>query len=356
MASLAAKEGMTGQVQMVFFDPPYGINFASNYQTSTRKRGLTDPPVEGPSRKAFRDTYIDGLHSYLDTVFKVSAHARALLADSGSFFLQIGVENVHRVSVILDEVFGPENRVATIAFAKAGASSAKHLPQVADWLLWYAKDKEQVKYHQLYEPLSRKDTLEHMSSYAMLELLDGTCRNLTAAEREDPDQCLPPGSRLFTRMRIASQHDSTTGRSDPFLWNGTVFPCPLGEQWRVSLDGLTTLAAKGRLVATGKGTFAGSAMKTRFRDGQVTNLWRDQQSPDDMHYVVETAESVLERCLLMATDPGDWCSIRPVARYHCGRGRALGSPLDHHRCLGDPCRSLSSASSGFSAQVVPYPR
>ena len=100
MASLAAKEGMTGQVQMVFFDPPYGINFASNYQSSTRQRGRTDPPVEAPSRKAFRDTYIDGLHSYMDTVLKVSAHARALLTDSGSFFLQIGVENVHRVSVV----------------------------------------------------------------------------------------------------------------------------------------------------------------------------------------------------------------------------------------------------------------
>ena len=120
MASLAAKEGMTGQVQMVFFDPPYGINFASNYQSSTRKRDLTDTPIEAPSRKAFRDAYLDGLHSYMDTVFKVAVHARQLLADSGSLFVQIGAENVHRLSVVLDEVFGSENRVATIAFAKSG--------------------------------------------------------------------------------------------------------------------------------------------------------------------------------------------------------------------------------------------
>ena len=146
MASLAAKEGMTGHVQMVFFDPPYGINFTSNYQSSTRKRGGSDPPIEAPSRRAFRDTYIDGLHSYMDAVFKVAVHARALLAESGSFFLQIGTENVHRLSIVLDEVFGAENRVATISFAKSGATSAQHLPQVADFLLWYAKDKKQVKY------------------------------------------------------------------------------------------------------------------------------------------------------------------------------------------------------------------
>ena len=197
MASLAAKEGMTGQVQMVFFDPPYGINFASNYQSSTRKPGFVDTPVEAASRRAFRDTYIDGLHSYMDTVFKVSVHARALLSPSGSFFLQIGAENVHRISVVLDEVFGPENRIATIAFAKSGDSSARHLSQVADYLLWYAKDEGRLKYRQLFDPLNRKQKLEHMSSYALVELSDGTSRSLTPEERDDPDKHLPmPGAAL----------------------------------------------------------------------------------------------------------------------------------------------------------------
>ena len=222
MASLVAKEGMSGQVQMVFFDPPYGIKFESNYQSSTRKRGQTDTPLEAASRKAFRDTYIDGLHSYMDTVFKVAVHVRALLAESGSFFLQIGTENVHRLSIVLDEVFGPENRIATIAFAKSGATSGKHLSQVADYLLWYAKDKKQVKYHQLYEPLSRKEKLEHMSSYAMVELPDGTSRNLTPEERYDPDEHLPEASRLFRRMPLTSQGESTTGRSNDSRWNGAV--------------------------------------------------------------------------------------------------------------------------------------
>ena len=306
MASLAAKEGMSGQVQMVFFDPPYGINFASNYQSSTRKRGGSTPPTEAPSRKAFRDTYIDGLHSYMDAVFKAAVHARALLAESGSFFLQIGTENIHRLSIVLDEVFGPENRVATIAFAKSGATSAKHLSQVADFLLWYAKDKDQVSYHQLYEPLTRKQKIEHMSSYAMVELPDGTTRNLTSDERDDPDKHLPEGVRLFRRMPLTSQGESTTGRSDDYPWNGTKYPCPPGRQWSVDIeDGMDRLAAKGRLVESGRGELAWKRYEEEIAGRRVHNLWHESQSPSDMHYVVETAESTIERCILMTTDPGD---------------------------------------------------
>ena len=306
MASLAAKEGMTGQVQMVFFDPPYGINFKSNYQSSTRQRGSTDPPIEAPSRKAFRDTYIDGLHSYMDSVYKVSMYARALLSETGSFFLQIGTANVHRLSMVLDEVFGPENRVATIAFAKAGATSARFLPQVADWLLWYAKDKECLKYHRLYEPLVRKEKLRYMSSYAMVELSDGTCRNLTSEEREDPDKYLPEEARLFSRMPLASQDESRTGRSVPYHWNGTAYPCPPDSHWRVEIPkGLDRLAAKNRLSATDSGSLRWKQYEDEMPGRQIHNLWHDPMSPTDMHYVVETAESVLERCLLMATDPGD---------------------------------------------------
>ena len=306
MASLAAKEGMAGQVQMVFFDPPYGINFASNYQSSTRKRGLTDTPVEAPSRKAFRDTYIDGLHSYMDTVFKVSAHARALLSESGSFFLQIGAENVHRVSVVLDEVFGPENRVATIAFAKSGATSAKLLSQVADFLLWYAKDKQNPRYRQLYESLTRKQKLDFMSSYAMVALPDGTTRPLTAQEREDPDRHLPSDARLFRRMPLTSQGESTTGQSELYRWNGKSYPCPPGRHWSVKHpEGLDRLAAMDRLSASEAGQLRWKHYEDEIAGREIHNLWSEQQSPTDMHYVVETAETTVERCMLMATGPGD---------------------------------------------------
>ena len=306
MASLAEKEGMTGQVQMVFFDPPYGINFASNYQSSTRQRGLTDTPIEAPSRKAFRDTYIDGLHSYMDTVFKVSTHARALLSDSGSLFVQIGAENVHRVSVVLDEVFGSENRVATIAFAKSGATSAKLLSQVADFLLWYAKDKQDPRYRQLYESLTRKQKLDFMSSYAMVALSDGTTRRLTAQERDDPDSHLPRDARLFRRMPLTSQGESTTGQSEPYVWNGTSYPCPPGRHWSVkNPEGLDRLAAMDRLIASEAGELSWKRYEHEIAGRELHNLWSEQQSPSDMHYVVETAETTVERCMLMATDPGD---------------------------------------------------
>ena len=305
MASLAKKEGMAGQVQLIYFDPPYGIGFNSNYQGSTRKRTENSAPVESASRRAFRDTYVDGLHSYMDTVFRIAVHARELLRDTGSFFLQIGTENVHRLSVVLDEVFGPDNRVATIAFAKSGATSAKNLPQVADWLLWYAKDRDQVTYHQLYEPLTRKQKLEHMTWHAMVELPDGEVRDLTSAEHQDPDGAVPPGARLFRRMRLASQGAMDGERSAPYEWNGTVYPCPPGEHWRVDGQGMDRLAERGRLVTTAQGSLSWKRYEEEVPGRKINNLWHRQQAPNDMHYVVETAEKTIERCLLMATNPGD---------------------------------------------------
>ncbi|MCY4558975.1 MAG: site-specific DNA-methyltransferase [Chloroflexi bacterium] len=305
MASLAQKEGMAGQVQLVYFDPPYGIGFDSNYQGSTRKRTENRAPVESASRRAFRDTYVDGLHSYMDTVFRIAVHARELLRDSGSFFLQIGTENVHRLSVVLDEVFGPENRVATVAFAKSGAKPTTHLSQVADWLLWYAKNKDLVTFHQVFERLTRRDVVEFMSSYAMVELADGSCRNLTSEEKEHPDLRLPSGARILKRERLASQGESDD-RSAPYIWNDTEYPCPPGRHWTVDRDGLDRLAASNRLVAPPSGgTLGWKRYEDEIPGREIHNLWRSYQKPSDMHYVVETAEKTIERCLLMATNPGD---------------------------------------------------
>ena len=144
MASLLAKEDMAGQVQMVYFDPPYGINYNKNYQPNSRKKkgGI---PSEAASVKAFRDTYRNGIHSYLDEIRHIVIHIRDLLADSGSLFLQIGAANAHRLALVLDEVFGSENRVATIPFTKTGAFSVKLLPEVNDYILWYAKGQDTCK-------------------------------------------------------------------------------------------------------------------------------------------------------------------------------------------------------------------
>lgn len=305
MASLAGKEDLAGKVQMIYWDPPYGIRFNASYQPSTRRR-TGGQPAEASVATAFRDSYRDGIHSYLDAVYRTAVHGRALLAEAGSFFLQISSANLHRCALVLDEVFGPDNRVATIAFAKTGSSSARHLPEVNDHLLWYAKEKSALKFHPLYEQLSRANKIEHMNWDVMVQLRDGSRRKLTKAERIDPDSALPDGARLYRRMPLVSLHESTTGRSAPFVWNGNEYACPPGEQWRVDPDGMARLAELGRLDSAGpQGRLAWMRYEDEIPGRAISNLWSQQMSPTDMHYVVETAESVIERCILMATDPGD---------------------------------------------------
>ncbi len=310
MASLLARENMTGKVQMVYFDPPYGMGYKSNFQVSVNNRETPEKaegrPLDTRTIRAFRDTYERNIHSYLDLTREKLILMRELLANSGSLFMQIGDENVLRTGVLLDEIFGPENRVVIIPFATTGSSSSNTLPSVADFLLWYAKDKTQVTYHQLYEPLTRAEKIEHMNWDAMVEMEDGTTRALTAREKHEPDAYLPEGSRLYRRMPLISRGTSTTGRSDPYYWNGKHWPCPLGQQWRVSMDGMDHLAEMGRLDAASPG----SALRWKRYEAEVpgrqlNNIWHRQMSASDKRYVVQTADNVIERCILMATDPGD---------------------------------------------------
>ena len=310
MASLLEKEAMAGKVQMIYFDPPYGIGFKANMQTRTGDRKVDgkaeDIPNDLRQGKAFRDIYLNGIHSYLDSVYRTAAYVRELLADEGSFFLQMGSDNVHRLAVILDEIFGPDNRVATISFAKSGATSSSTLPEVADYLLWYAKNREAIKYQQIYQPLTRAEKIEHMSFAAMVELADGSSKRLTNEEKKDPDAYLPEGARLYRRMRLASSGVSTTGRSESYKWKDTEFLCPPGEQWRVSMEGMNRLAELDRLDAAGdQGLLAWKRYENEVPGRQINNLWSRTMVANDMHYVVETAESVIERCILMTTDPGD---------------------------------------------------
>ncbi len=311
MASLLARENMTGKVQMVYFDPPYGMGYKSNFQVSINQKDRTPESAEGRpldtrTIRAFRDTYERNIHSYLDLTREKLILMRELLADTGSLFMQIGDDNVLRVGLLLDEVFGAENRVSLIPFATTSGSSSKTLPSVADFLLWYAKDKRQSKYHQLYEPLTRAEKVAHMSSYAMVELEDAKTRALTPEERDDPDSHLPDGSRLYSRVALTSPGASTTGRSDPYSWRGQAWTCPAGEQWRVSMEGMDRLAELNRLDAAGPG----SALRWKRYENEVpgrriNNMWHQQAYASDKRYVVQTADSVIERCVLMATDPGD---------------------------------------------------
>ncbi|MCY4175734.1 MAG: site-specific DNA-methyltransferase [Acidimicrobiaceae bacterium] len=310
MASLLAREHMAGKVQMIYFDPPYGMGYKSNFQVSVNSRETPEKaegrPLDTRTIRAFRDTYERGIHSYLDLTLEKLTLMRELLADTGSLFMQIGDENVHRAAILLDEVFGAENRVATIPYATTGSSSSNTLSSVADFLLWYAKDSSQAKYHQIYEPLTRSEKIEHMNWHAMVELSDGSTRAPTSAEREDPDSHMPKKARLYRRMPLVSPGTSTTGRSDTFHWNGHIWPCPPGRHWSVSMEGLDRLAELGRLDAAGPSSALGWKLYEDEVPGRrINNIWHRQMSASDKRYVVQTADSVIERCILMATDPGD---------------------------------------------------
>ena len=308
MNSLIEKEGMAGKVQMVYIDPPYGIEYGSNFQPFVNMREVTDRKdadltAEPEQIRAFRDTWELGIHSYLRYLRDRLLLARELLTESGSVFVQIGDENVHLVSLLMDEIYGRENRIATISFATTSGSSAKLLPEVSDYLLWYAKDAKGAKYRQLFETLSRRELVEYMSSYAKVELPDGSTRKLTTEERFDPNRYLPKGARLYRRVGLDSQGVSTTGRSEPYTYQGTVWKCAPRRQWSISEEGLDRLAELGRLDA------ADSLSMKRYEEEipgrRINNIWHRQMYPSDKTYVVQTARSVISRCLLMSTDPGD---------------------------------------------------
>ena len=311
MNSLLEKENLGGGVQMIYIDPPYGMEYGSNFQPFAQQREVTDGKDEHLTRepetiKAFRDAWGLGIHSYLNYLRDRLLLARELLTESGSCFVQIGDENVHRVALMMDEIFGAENRLATITFATASGSSTKHLPEVGDYLLWYAKDGTQCKYHQLYEKLTRSEIVKYFSSYAGVELSNGEWRRLTSEEHFDPDYYLPEDSRLFQAAPLLSQGYSTTGRSEPFTWNDVTYQCPDTLHWSVSHEGLERLAARNRLHTFRDGTsLRWKKYEEEIPGRRINNLWHRQMYPSDKRYVVQTSRFVIQRCMLMTTDPGD---------------------------------------------------
>ena len=311
MASLLARESMAGKVQTIYFDPPYGMGYKSNFQVSVAQRDKTPEAAQGRPHdtrtiRAFRDTYERGIHSYLDLTREKLVLMRELLTESGSLFMQIGDENVHRAAILLDEVFGAENRVATIPYVTAGSSSSSTLPSVADFLLWYAKDRSHAKYHQVYEHVDRDSLMDLWTWAARVELADGSTRPMTPDERSNPSRALPEGATIYRWARLASPGTSTTGRSDPYRWNEHDWPCPAGEHWRVSVEGIDRLAELGRLDASDEGKWLHWKLYEHEVPGRrINNIWHKQMSTKDKRYVVQTADSVIERCLLMSTDPGD---------------------------------------------------
>lgn len=302
MNSLNEKEGLRGKVQTIFIDPPYGIKFGSNWQVSTRKKDVKDSKAEDATRqpeqiRAFRDTWQLGIHSYLSYLRDRLVIARDLLTTSGSIFVQIGDENVHLVRSLLDEVFGSDNFHSMITVRKTSPLGAKGLPAVSDFVLWYAKDKDQIKYRQLY---TWKPSGED-SAYTMVELPDGTRRTMTTEERKNPS-LLPAGARPFGTSDLLSSGYTPSCTYD-FVFNGEKIPAQ-SRSWSTTKQGMEKLIQANRIQKTGK-----LPRYVRFHDDfavqPIHNLWNDTAGASDLIYVVQTSNKIIERCLLMSSDPGD---------------------------------------------------
>lgn len=299
MASLAEREGLRGKVQCIYFDPPYGIKFNSNFQWSTTSRDVKDGNAAHITRepeqvKAFRDTWRDGIHSYLTYLRDRLMVMRDLLTESGSIFVQIGDENVHRVRAVMDEVFGEGNFAALISVSKTSGLGATLLAGTQDFILWYARDKSRAKFRRIYtDKMSRAEEDSHY-------------------QRDE-------FGRLFTLSDLSGQNNDVASCIYTFEHEGRKFPTPRGRQWKTTLEGITRIAAAGRVQSSGN-----SVRYKRYAEDSpilpISDVWSDiggsvQSRNDPKIYVVQTGTSVVQRCLLMTTDPGD-LALDPT----CGSG------------------------------------
>jgi adenine-specific DNA-methyltransferase len=306
MASLAEKEGLKGKVQMIYMDPPYGIKFGSNWQVSTRKRDVKDGKAEDLTRqpeqiRAFRDTWELGIHSYLSYLRDRLSVARDLLTESGSIFIQIGDENLHLVRSVMDEVFGSGNFVSLITFSKTSSATAELLAGTSDFLLFYAKSKDKVKYRQIYSLKNLGG--QGASGYTRVELPDG--RRLSSADSDGTDGVgtLPDGGKVFTVDNLTSQRPPG---DFPVEYCGADFR-PKKGYWKTSPIGMARLVVARRVELVGN-TLRYVRYLQDFGVFPITNVWVDTVVAgfaSDKKYVVETTPKIIERCLLMTTDPGD---------------------------------------------------
>jgi DNA modification methylase len=367
MNSLLHKESMAGQVQMIFFDPPYGITYGSNFQPFTGKHSVKDRvdadlTQEPEMIKAFRDTWELGIHSYLTYLRDRLLLARDLLNSSGSIFVQIGDENVHHVRELMDEIFGTRNIVSQIAFVTTTSQTSKHLPPVADYILWYAKDKKKLKHRPI---LQTKDyDAQGSSAFALFEHDGKVGRKPTSR----------PGEKLLVYDNLTSRSGGESS-TRPFAALGQAFK-PTSGGWKTGELGLQRLHKAGRIGVRGEGVFY-----VRYFDDfpyvPMNNIWRDTQSGglgvESRVYVVQTNVRVIERCMLMSTDPGDlvldptcgsgttaYCSEKWGRRWitcdtsrvaiTLAKQRLLTASFDYYN-LRYPAEGLSA---GFQYKVVPH--
>jgi adenine-specific DNA-methyltransferase len=305
MASLAEREGLRGRVQCIYLDPPYGIKFNSNFQWSTTSRDVKDGNVGHITRepeqvKAFRDTWRDGIHSYLTYLRDRLTVARDLLAESGSLFVQIGDENVHRVRTVMDEIFGDANFISQISLAKTASATSDLLPNVADHILWFAKNIEVAKYRQVFQEKTGPES--GAGEYKYVIEANGHTRSMTKEEKAGAS--LPSGADLYRPTQTTSQKPPG---SDPFSYQDRRFVPSPAQYWKTSIQGLTRLGLAGRLIPRNT-SISYLRRLSDFPVMPINNLWLDARwgfDAQDKRYVVETNVKVVARCVLMATDPGD---------------------------------------------------
>ena len=362
MESLLRYEGLRDGVQMIYIDPPYGIKYNSNFQqrVDSPKNDEKDAADDVLTIKAFRDTWSLGIHSYLSYLTERLYLCRELLADTGSVFVQMNDENVHVTRLLMDEVFGAKNFVAQIAFVKASGFAGKFLPRPYDFLLWYAKNRDESKFEPLYRDKSREAGTA--DNYNWVELPSGERRGLTRAEKADLSS-LPAKARLYKADNITSQGNPVF----PFSHRGKVYH----QAWKTTKEGLAALALKNRLHVA-----ANSLQYVRYIDDfpcvPITQLWTDTGTGsflDPKLYVVQTATKVVQRCIAMVTEPGDvvfdptcgsgttaFCAERMGRRWitcdtsrvavNVARQRLLGATFEHYRTRN------GLVSSGFHYETV----
>lgn len=320
MNSLIQKESMAGRVQMIYFDPPYGIKYGSNFQPFVNKRDVKDRKDEDLTQepemiKAFRDTWELGIHSYLTYLRDRLLLARELLSDSGSIFVQISDENVHHVREICDEVFGAENFVSDIQFVKTSSATSDLLANVNDTIIWYSKKKAVLKYNQIYQ--EKNIGQQGATGYTNLLEMSGKSRKLSKEEKNNPETI--SGGTVFAIDNITSSRPAGDGDLTVFYVDGRKFT-PNKGTFKTDFKGLTTLKKTGRLSYADNGTnLAYIRHLNDFPAFPINNIWQDtlgqNQFGGEKMYVVQTALTVVQRCMLMTTDPADL-----VLDITCGSG------------------------------------
>ena len=369
MSSLAHREDLAGKVQMIYIDPPYGIKFASNFQPTVFQRDVKDREQdltrEREQIKAYRDTWTLGVHSYLAYLRDRLIVAKELLTDSGSIFVQISDENIHRVRSIMDEVFGNENFIAQITCRVTSGTRQKiGLRRISDFILWYSKDRERGKFRRLYvEKMLGED-----STFKGIELEDGTRRSMTKSERENP-LSLPAYSRP---LRVLPLHSQGAGDNQRREFEGKKWRIPNTAHWRHSQEGFARLSKTGR-IQSGKSALEAIYYFDDFGVSEITTTWNDTGPEINKDYVVQTSTKIIERCLLITTDPGDlvldptcgsgttayvaeqrgrrWITIDTSrVAVALARQRLLTSSFEYYKLKGE----ADGIAAGFVNKTVPH--